>query len=82
MTDPRGAADRVASDRLRADDAAAALAMSMWPRFAGYASGGWSRQQPGVSAYCSGAPVWIFNGVIAAAVRADPSRVAELLDEP
>jgi hypothetical protein len=36
---------------------------------------------PTVSAYCSGAPVWIFNGVIAASVRADPALVAELLDQ-
>jgi GNAT superfamily N-acetyltransferase len=81
VTEPPVRADGVRSDALQADEAAAALAMSMWPRFAGCASGGWSRQEPGVSAYCSGAPVWIFNGVIAASVRGDPALVAELLDE-
>jgi N-acetylglutamate synthase len=76
----RAAADGGRSDAVLADAAAAALAMSMWPAFARAATGGWSRQEPGVSAYCTHAPLWIFNGVIAASLHSDPGIVAELLN--
>jgi N-acetylglutamate synthase len=71
---------RPESDAVRADAAAASLAMSMWPRFARATTRGWAREEPGVSAYCSHAPVWIFNGVIAASLHSDRLVVAELLD--
>jgi len=61
------------------DRAAAALALSMWPTFARAASGGWARVESGVSAYCTGSPVPIFNGVIAPR-GSDPAVVARLLD--
>jgi ribosomal protein S18 acetylase RimI-like enzyme len=80
MTEPVGRIDAVSGDPQK-DDAATALATSMWPLFAEAARDGWTLQEPGAVAYCSHSPVPIFNGVIAASRHIDPTIVDELLDK-
>lgn len=81
MTEPPGRAAVESGDANPADEAAHALATSMWPRFTKAARDGWAHQQRGVVSYCSSAPVWIFNGVIACSPLADPRLVDEMLDD-